>query len=46
MPFSDPRRHLGDELDAIDKIEEFIGPIDLDAYRTDDKTKSAVERKI
>jgi len=46
MHFRDPRRHLEDVLDAIDKIEEFIGAIDLNAYRADDKTKEAVERKI
>jgi uncharacterized protein with HEPN domain len=46
MPFSDPRRHLEDVLDAIDKIAEFIGAIDLNAYRADDKTKAAVERKL
>jgi uncharacterized protein with HEPN domain len=46
MPFSDPRRHLEDVLDAINKIDEFIGAIDFNAYRADDKTKAAVERKI
>ena len=46
MPFRDPRRHLEDVLDAINKIDEFIGAIDLAAYRADDKTKAAVERKI
>jgi|SRR5271165_789491 len=46
MPFRDPRRHLEDVLDAIDKITDFIGAIDLNAYRADDKTKAAVERKI
>ena len=46
MPFRDPRRHLEDVLDAINKIDEFIGAIDLNAYRVDDKTKAAVERKI
>jgi uncharacterized protein with HEPN domain len=46
MPFNDPRRHFEDVLDAIDKIEEFIEAIDLNAYRADDKTKAAVERKI
>jgi uncharacterized protein with HEPN domain len=46
MPFRDPRRHLEDVLDAINKIDEFIGAIDLNAYRADDKTKAAVERKI
>jgi uncharacterized protein with HEPN domain len=46
MPFRDPRRHLEDVLEAIDKIAEFIGGMDLDAYRRDEKTKAAVERKI
>ena len=46
MPFKDPRRHLEDVLDAIEKIEGFVGDTDLTAYRTDEKTKSAVERKI
>ena len=46
MPFRDPRRHLEDVLDAINKIDEFIGAIDLNAYRADDKTKAGVERKI
>jgi uncharacterized protein with HEPN domain len=46
MPFRDPQRHPEDVLDAIEKIEGFIGDIDLTAYRTDEKTKSAVERKI
>jgi uncharacterized protein with HEPN domain len=46
VPFRDPQRHLADVLDAIEKIEGFIGDIDLTAYRTDEKTKSAVERKI
>ena len=42
MPFRGPRRHLEDVLDAIDKIMEFIGAIDLNAYRADEKTKAAV----
>ena len=46
MPFSDPHGHLEDVLDAIDKIDAFIGEMDLNAYRTDEKTKAAVERKI
>jgi len=33
-------------LDAIDKITEFIGEIDLTAYRADEKTKAAVERNV
>jgi len=37
MPFRDPQRHLEDVLDAIEKIEAFIGDIDLTAYRTEEK---------
>lgn len=33
MPFRDPQSHLEDVLDAIEKIEGFIGNIDLAAYR-------------
>ena len=33
-------------MDAIQKIQGFIGNIDLSAYRADEKTKSAVERKL
>jgi uncharacterized protein with HEPN domain len=46
VPFSDARRHFEDILDAIDRIDEFIGNIDFTAYRSDEKTKAAVERKI
>jgi uncharacterized protein with HEPN domain len=33
-------------LDAIDKIDAFIAEMDATAYRSDEKTKAAVERKI
>jgi len=46
VPFRDPQRHLQDVLDAIGKIAEFVGSMDLSAYHEDDKTKAAVERKI
>lgn len=46
MPFRDPREHLEDVLDAIEKIDTFVGEVDLNAYRADEKTKAAVERKI
>jgi uncharacterized protein with HEPN domain len=46
MPFRDPQEHLKDVLDAIEKIDGFIGEMDLNAYRADEKTKAAVERKI
>lgn len=32
--------------DAIDKIEQLVEGMDLIAYRADEKTKAAVERKI
>ena len=46
MPFSDPQRHLHDILEAIDRIGEFVRGMDFAAYRADEKTKSAVERKL
>jgi len=46
MPFSDPQRHLHDILEAIDRIGEFVGGMDLAAYQADEKTKAAVERKL
>jgi uncharacterized protein with HEPN domain len=46
MPFRDPQEHLQDVLDAIEKIDAFVGEMDLNAYRADEKTKAAVERKI
>jgi uncharacterized protein with HEPN domain len=46
MPFSDPQRHLHDVLEAIDRIDEFVGDMDFAAYQADEKTKAAVERKI
>jgi uncharacterized protein with HEPN domain len=33
-------------LEAIEKINQFIGNMDLDAYQADEKTKAAVERKV
>ena len=35
-----------DILDAIEKIEEFIGNMDFKKFIEDDKTKSAVVRKL
>ncbi len=46
MPFKEPEVHLRDILESIQRIEEFVGRMDLAAYRTDEKTKAAVERKI
>lgn len=38
--------YLKDILAAIDRIEEFVAGIDLEAFQTDDKTSSAVLRKF
>jgi len=46
LPFRDAETHLRDILESIGYIEEFVDGIDLDAYRRNEKTKSAVERKI
>lgn len=35
-----------DILDGINKIEEFIGDMDFEKFMEDDKTKSAVVRKL
>ena len=46
MPFSDPERHLRDILESIERVNEFIGDADFNAYQADEKTKAAVERKM
>jgi uncharacterized protein with HEPN domain len=38
--------YLKDILAAIDRIEEFVAGMDLEAFQTDDKTSSAVLRKF
>ncbi|MEJ5378209.1 MAG: DUF86 domain-containing protein [bacterium] len=38
--------YLKDILDAIGSIERFIAGMDLEAFQTDDKTASAVMRKL
>lgn len=38
--------YLKDILAAIESIEGFIAGMDLDTFRTDDKTTSAVMRKL
>ena len=38
--------YLKDILMAIDKIEEFVAGMDLEAFQADDKTSSAVLRKF
>jgi uncharacterized protein with HEPN domain len=38
--------YLKDILSAIESIESFIAGMDLDTFQTDDKTASAVVRKL
>jgi uncharacterized protein with HEPN domain len=33
-------------LEGLDHIESFLGDVDLEAYKADIKTKSAVERQM
>ena len=42
----DDTLYLKDILAAIDRIEEFVAGMDLEAFQTDDKTSSAVLRKF
>jgi len=40
------RLFIKDILDAIEKIEEFVAGMDFEEFRKDDKTVSAVVRKL
>jgi len=46
MPFEDARSHFEDILASIRLIERFINGMDLEAYRRDEKSQAAVERKL
>jgi uncharacterized protein with HEPN domain len=46
LPFREPALPLRDIIEAIISIEQFTAGIDLEAFRSDPKTVSAVERKI
>jgi uncharacterized protein with HEPN domain len=46
MPFEDARSSFEDILGSIRLIEEFVRGMDLEAYRQDEKTQAAVERKM
>jgi len=46
MPFEDANSHLGDILISIHLIQQFVSGMDLEAYRRDEKTQAAVERKM
>lgn len=42
----DCKLYLNDILAALDSIEQFVAGMDLEAFRADDKTTSAVMRKL
>jgi len=42
----DYKLYLKDILEAMEKIEEFVKDMDLEAFKNDDKTQSAVIRKF
>jgi uncharacterized protein with HEPN domain len=46
LPFRDARNHLQDILDSIDLIDQFVQDVDLEGYKNDPKTRSAVERQL
>lgn len=46
MPFDDTKSHLADIAACIESIEQFVLGMDIDAYRQDEKTQAAVERKM
>jgi uncharacterized protein with HEPN domain len=46
MPFEDVRSHFEDILKNIRDVERFVAGMDFEAYREDDKTQAAVERKM
>jgi uncharacterized protein with HEPN domain len=46
LPFREPELSLRDILNGIDMIIQFVGDMDLEAFREDPKTIAAVERKL
>jgi uncharacterized protein with HEPN domain len=46
MPFEDAGSNLGDILESIRLIEEFVCGMGFETYRQDSKTQAAVERKL
>lgn len=42
----DWKLYLNDILAAVDSIEQFVAGMDLETFRADDKTTSAVMRKL
>ncbi len=46
MPFRDNATHLRDILGALDLIETFVVGLTFEGYKSDLRTKSAVERQM
>ena len=46
MPFRDAQTHFRDILDGINLIDLFLKDMEFEAYKSDLKTKSAVERQM
>jgi uncharacterized protein with HEPN domain len=46
LPFDAYPSALQDILESIDLIEQFTSGMDLDAFRSDQRTMAAVERKL
>jgi uncharacterized protein with HEPN domain len=46
LPFRDNATHLQDIFGALDHIETFVVGLTFEAYKADQKTKSAVERQM
>jgi uncharacterized protein with HEPN domain len=46
LPFRDAPSSLRDIYEAIESIERFVERMDFSAFRTDEKTNAAVERKL
>ena len=46
MPFKDPSRSLHDIADAIGMIEELVGALDFEEFRSNPMAVAAVERKL
>jgi uncharacterized protein with HEPN domain len=46
LPFRDAKTHLQGILESIGNIDDFLAGMDYEAYRSDRKTSSAVEREL
>lgn len=46
MPFEDAASYLENILESVEAIQRFVSGMDLEAFRWDEKTRAAVERKL